>query len=101
MNLERALQEWRMASPLPPRFGEQVWSRIERAEAPTISLPAALRVWLTSTFARPAFVVAFVSTLLLLGLACGAVQANYRAGRVERQLEARYMQSVDPYLRSP
>lgn len=97
--LERALQEWRVTTPLPPRFQEQVWKRIERAEAPGLTLWDALRGWFTMAFARPAFAVAYVSVLLVTGLALGFVQASHKAASWERQLEARYVQSIDPYQR--
>jgi hypothetical protein len=98
--LEQTLQEWRVTTPLPPRFQEQVWKRIERAEVPSISVSDALWAWLAVTFARPALAVAYVSVLLVVGLAFGFVQANAKAANLDRQLEARYVQSVDPYQRS-
>lgn len=97
--LKSLLQEWRVTSALPPRFGEQVWKRIERAEVPSISLGDAVRAWFAMAFARPVFAVAYVSALLVLGLALGFVQASNKATSLERQLEARYVQSIDPYQR--
>ena len=98
--LEQTLQEWRVTTPLPPRFQEQVWKRIERAEIPSISVLEALRAWIAVAFARPAFAVAYVSVLLVAGLAFGFVQANAKAAHLDRQLEARYVQSIDPYQRT-
>jgi len=97
--LEQALQEWRVTTPLPPRFQEHVWKRIERAEVPSISIMDAVRAWFTVAFARPAFAVAYVTVLLLTGLALGFVQAGHKAARWDRQLEARYVQLIDPYQR--
>ena len=97
--LKSLLQEWRVTSLLPPRFGEQVWKRIERAEVPSISLIDAVRAWFAMAFARPAFAVAYVSALLVMGLTLGFVQASNKATSLERQLEARYVQSIDPYQR--
>ena len=98
--LEQTLQEWRVTTPLPPRFQEQVWKRIERADVPSISVLDALRAWFAVTVARPAFAVAYVSGLLVAGLAFGFVQANEKAAHLDRQLEARYVQSIDPYQRT-
>jgi hypothetical protein len=98
-NLNRLLQEWRVTSPLPPRFSEQVWKRIERAETPAISIGDAVRAWIAMAFARPAFALAYVSVLLVAGLTMGFVQASHKAARWDRQLEARYVQSIDPYQR--
>lgn len=97
--LEALLQEWRVTSSLPPRFSEQVWKRIERAEVPSISVVEAVQAWFAMTFARPAFAVAYVSVLVMAGVALGFFQANQKAGEWERQLEARYVQSIDPYQR--
>jgi len=33
----------------------------------------------------------------VMGLTLGFVQANNKSARWERQLEARYVQSIDPY----
>jgi len=98
--LEQTLQEWHVTTPLPPRFQEQVWRRIERAEVPSISTLDAFRAWLASTFARPAFALGYVSVLLAAGLAFGFVQAVGKAALLDRQLEARYVQSIDPYQRT-
>lgn len=98
--LEKTLREWRVTTPLPPRFQEQVWKRIERLDAPNISVLDALRAWFAITFGRPAFAVAYVSLLLVAGLAFGFVQANEKAAHLDRQLEARYVQSIDPYQRT-
>src|SRR5262245_43202587 len=97
--LERVLQEWRVTSPLPPRFTEQVWKRIERAEIPSISVIDALRTWFALTFARPAFAFAYVLVLITAGVAFGLVQANQQTARWDRQLETGYVRSVDPYQR--
>jgi hypothetical protein len=99
MRLEQVLQEWRVTSPLPPRFREQVWQRIDRTAAAKISISEVLQVWFATAFARPAFAFAYVSVLLALGLALGFVQANRRSAEVSQQLEARYVQSIDPYQR--
>ena len=99
IELEGLLQEWRVTAPLPPRFSEQVWKRIERAAVPSISTVDALRAWFAMAFAKPAFAVAYVSVLIATGLLLGFFQANHRAAQWERQLEARYVQSIDPYQR--
>ena len=91
------LREWRITAPLPPRFSEQVWKRIECAEMPGVSVGEALRAWFTMAFDRPAFAYAYVTVLLIIGLTLGAVQASQQAARWEQQLQARYVQSVDPY----
>ena len=95
--LDRLLQKWRVTPPLPPRFGEQVWKRIERAEVPAVSIREAVRAWIAMAFARPAFAFAYVTVLLMIGLTLGAIQASQKTARWEQGLEARYVQSIDPY----
>jgi hypothetical protein len=97
--LDRALQEWKMTIALPAHFQEQVWKRIERTEVPGISLVDVIRAWFTLAFARPAFAIAYVSVLLVAGLAIGFAQASAKAADWDRQLEAQYVQSIDPYQR--
>jgi hypothetical protein len=98
--LQRALQEWQVTTPLPPRFREQVWKRIERAEVPGVSLAEALRGWLAAWFAQPAFAVAYVTVIIAAGLVLGFKQARDTTAKWDRQLETRYVQSIDPYQRA-
>jgi len=98
--LSAALRTWKVSEPLPPRFQEQVWSRIERAEA-------SRGVWLTSViifverlFARPALAYAYALLLLTLGLTGGYLTAQQQEFKMETQLAARYVQSIDPYQKS-
>jgi len=54
LRLRKLLRDSRSGEPLPPRFQERVWQRIETAErtaAPAFSLSQ----WLGALFARPAF----------------------------------------------
>jgi hypothetical protein len=86
-----------VTTPLPLRFREQVWRRIERAEFPAPSLGGAVRAWIATVFARPAFAFTYVSVLLIIGVTLGALQAREKIAQWERQLEARYVQSINPY----
>ena len=86
--------------PLPPRFQEEVWRRIEQADAPATSLADSLRAWFALKFARPAFALAYVTVLILAGWTLGSYRASRETAQVERQLEARYVASIDPYQRS-
>src|SRR5439155_19704265 len=90
-SLQRALREWQINKPLPPRFREQVWQRIERAEAQG---PAALWrqfvVWLGQALARPSLAVSYVTLLLLAGLLAGYLQARGEKTRTMESLSSRY-----------
>ena len=99
--LSRKLQEWTVTSTLASRFREQVWTRIERAEVPDVSVLDAWRAWFAAAFARPAFAVAYVTVLVIAGLTLGFAQASAQKADWDRQLEGRYVQAVDPYQRAP
>ncbi|SRR6266496_2916706 len=99
--LSNALREWKVDTALPLRFPERVWQRIARAEA--------LRVnrarfggwkWFDAMLARRGMAVSYVVIWLLIGVSVGVWQARHQAARLEDDLEARYLQTVDPYLAS-
>ncbi len=100
--VRHVLREWSVTSPLPPRFAENVWRRIEDAEnakAPTSdpTLWILLQRWLTVTLPRPAFAVAYSSVLLIAGLAAGYWHARVDTASWDKALETRYVQAVDPF----
>lgn len=96
--LSRLLKSWRADGPLPPRFQERVWKRIEAAES-VCAKPAEVGIlnWMAILFARPAFATACAALLLVAGLATGFVRANHDAERMNTDLANRYVASVDPY----
>lgn len=97
-NLRSVLREWKVNEPLPARFQEHVWQRIEKVEAAKgISLGAYLAHWLEQTFARPALAFAYVAVLLVSGITLGYSHAQQRQARMNDDLGTRYVQSVDPY----
>ncbi len=83
----------RAASPspsLPPRFQENVWRRIEDAEAP------ASGSWLEALVAlilRPRFAYATVAALMFAGILLGAYSGAQTA---RHDAETRYVESVAP-----
>ena len=85
------LRESRTFPALPPRFQENVWRRIEDADAPVKSSS-----WL-DTFAalvlRPRFAYATVATLMLAGVLLGTYQGAQNAKQTE---QARYLAAVAP-----
>ena len=103
-SLRALLQEWKPEASLPPRFQEQVWRRIERAETapvPSVSLATVLANWLTNLLPRPALATAYVAVLLVIGASVGWSQARQETARVTGELSARYAQTVDPYQTTP
>ncbi len=96
--LDKVLRQWTVDAPLPPRFQEQVWRRLQRAEtrrAPALWGP--IQRWLDSGLPRPRMALAYVTALMVVGVAAGSVTAQIRTSRVEASLGARYLQAVDPY----
>lgn len=102
--LDALLQEWKVKPSLPPRFNEQVWRRIERAEtapAPSVSLATVFANWIATMLPRPALATAYVAVLLAIGAGVGWSQARHETARVTSDLSARYAQAVDPYQTNP
>ena len=96
--VRKLMREWQITASLPPRFNEGVWRRIEQVEssAPR-SLWSMVMERLSALLPRPAFAVSYVTVLLALGIAAGYRQARHQTARVDNELGARYVQSVDPY----
>jgi len=97
-NLDRALREWEIHDPLPPRFQERVWQRIAREEAQTLINPWSLfSNWLGQLLARPSMAVSYLVLLLFSGLLAGYWQARVEQTHTLEQLGSRYVQMLDPY----
>jgi hypothetical protein len=98
--LRALLKEWKAKPSLPPSFQEQVWRRIEQAEAqPTISVTlwTVWTNWIAAVLPRPALATAYLAVLLATGATVGWAQARQVTGRVSDDLSARYVRLVDPY----
>lgn len=100
LRLKQLLDDWKVREPLPRRFQERVWQRIEAAESRKTGGQATRWTdWLAILFARPAFVTACAALLLVAGLATGLWRANHDSARWNNELAHRYVASVDPYAR--
>ena len=96
--LRKLLKEWRTDAPLPPRFQETVWQRIERAQAPVPpSVWAAIAHWIGTVLPRPALAVSYVAVLLTIGVTAGWAQARQETARIHDELGQRYVRVLDPY----
>ena len=96
--LRKLLKEWRTDAPLPPRFQETVWQRIERLQAPaTPSVWAAIAHWVGAVLPRPVLAVSYVAVLLTVGVTAGWAQARQETARVHDELGQRYVHVLDPY----
>lgn len=91
IKFREVLRAARPSPSLPPRFQENVWRRIEEAEAPAKSVS-----WLDAFAAlvlRPRFAYAMVAALMLAGVLMGSYQG---AQTVKQTEQARYLAAVAP-----
>ena len=89
--LSDLLRESRQSPALPPRFQENVWRRIEDAEAPVES-----GSWLDAFAAlvlRPRFAFATVTALVLAGVLLGTYEGAHTTRQHEQE---RYLALVAP-----
>ena len=93
--LRTLLREGRPTPPLPPRFQESVWRRIESAETLATRTPSPF-AWLEQWVERlllPRFALASLTALLVAGGLTGALTS---AGAAKQQAQERYLSSVAP-----
>ena len=96
--LNSVLREWRLATPIPPRFQERVWERIQRVEMPAAAgAPGGFRRMLEVLLPRPQFSAFFLVIVLGLGIGAGSWAAQVRTNRLQAVLGSRYLGSLDPY----
>jgi hypothetical protein len=98
--LRGLLKQWKATPGLPPGFQDRVWRRIQQDEAqPIVSVPlwTVWTNWVTAALPRPALAAAYVAVLLAIGATFGWAQARHETERVNGDLSARYVRSVDPY----
>ncbi len=96
--LHRLLNEWRTDAPLPQRFQEAVWRRIERAQAPAAPwVWDVIADWIGTVLPRPALAASYVAILLTIGMTAGWTQARQEIARVKGELGERYIRVLDPY----
>jgi hypothetical protein len=99
--LRSLLQQSRADKPLPPRFREQVWRRIEKDNCQLRdSLALAVSAWLVQVFSQRAVATAYLTVLIATGITAGYLQVQQRQERVDNELGARYVQSIDPYQKA-
>ena len=91
IRFREVLRAVRPSPSLPPRFPENVWRRIEEAEAPVKS-----ESWLDAFAAlilRPRFAYATVAALVL----AGALLGTYQGAQIAKQdAQTRYVALVAP-----
>ena len=103
--LREKLAAWRIEAQLPRDFQQRVWKRIATREAGNVDPP-----WLTwlgtllisaTQVSVPRLALAAIAIGLLIGSTTGVVEASRWNAATWNRLEARYVQSIDPYQRIP
>ena len=103
--LREKLAAWRIEAQVPRDFQQRVWKRIAVREAANID-PAWL-VWLKSLLisATRVSVQRLALTAVVVGLFIGTTTGLVEASRWNsvtwNRLEAKYVQSIDPFQRIP
>jgi uncharacterized protein involved in cysteine biosynthesis len=103
--LREKLAAWQVEAQLPRDFQQKVWKRIAVREAANVDPP--WLIWLKSLLmsaARvsvPRLALTAVVVGLLVGTTTGLVAASRWNALTWNRLEAKYVQSIDPYQRIP
>ena len=91
--LSRVLRAGRPVAELPPGFQAAVWRRIEKDDAPSVSVVELLARW----FMTPRLATAAVTAVVVLAAGLGAMRGIHKG---DEQARDRYVASVDPsYLK--
>lgn len=93
--LSKLLHKVRLAPPLPPRFQESVWRRIEKSESPA-NLPPSPLAWLERWVTRlllPRVAMAGLTCLLVVGGLTGVATS---ANSAKQRAQERYLAAVAP-----
>ncbi len=93
--LSAVLRSWKVEADPSPRFADQVWHRIERRNAGT-PWSRFLAV-LASLTDRPRLAAGFALMLLVAGAGAGLLRGRADAATLTSELQARYVQSIDPF----
>src|ERR1700720_3482630 len=96
--LGKCLRGWRVDAPLPARFQEQVWRRIEHEEpARQASAWLIFQQLIESMFVHRRLALSYLTVALVVGSAAGYWHGKEEAAGQESSLGQQYIQSVDPY----
>ncbi len=97
-DLAKWLDAWRVDDSPPPSFQRSVWRAVATGGRDRNGLSfTALREWLSTGLSQPRFATAAVLGCIALSMLFAHHQAGQTRSRVENGLQARYVQSVDPF----
>ncbi len=95
--LEKQLSKWNPDVSIPPRFQANVWQRIAAREAARRnSLWRRVREWISTDLPKPQYATALIALAVTLSIGVAHVQAQQTNMKHWRQLEARYVSSINP-----
>lgn len=98
--LDELLKSWKVEAALPPRFQEEVWRRIARAEqrsaSPISGWLSGLAGLLASHLRRPIGTAVYLSTLLIVGSLAGIWRSDRKVDQTEIAWRTAYLQAVAP-----
>jgi hypothetical protein len=103
--LREKLAAWQVEAQLPRDFQQKVWKRIAVREAANVDPP--WLIWLkcllmsAARVSVPRLALTAVVVGLLVGTTTGVVEASRWNSTTWNRLEAKYVQSIDPYQRIP
>jgi hypothetical protein len=103
--LREKLAAWQIETQPPRDFRQRVWKRIAVREAANVDPP--WLIWLKSRFMSaggvsvPRLALTAITVGLMIGTTTGLVEASRWNSATWNHLEAKYVQSIDPFERIP
>ncbi|MEP6699469.1 MAG: hypothetical protein ABJB09_07035 [Verrucomicrobiota bacterium] len=95
--LKKQFSKWNPDVSIPPRFQAEVWQRIAAREAAgRNSLWRRVQEWILTELPKPQYATALIALGLTLSIGVAHVQAQQTNREHWRQLEARYVSSINP-----
>lgn len=89
------LNEWKVEANLPANFNSQVWRRLEQRQQ--ASPGPALARWFEGLFMRRSAAAAYAGLAIMTGIVAGHIHGSAELREHSSRMEARYVQSIDPY----
>jgi hypothetical protein len=87
---------WTVKVEIPPRFQANVWAQIAARESSRRPLWDQLRDWVAAEFCKPHLAPALVTLGLTLSIALAYMQAQDTNVMKGKELEARYLETINP-----
>ena len=95
-SLQKRLAQWQVDLEAPPRFEAGVWARIAAEESARRTVFDRVGDWLAAAFYQPRLAAVAVTLGLALGIGTAFVKAQDSNALLTRQLESRYMDTINP-----